>query len=175
MQHKKPIYFVLALFFIAACSPNEDVPQNVAGWAPVYQQHLPDENIKLIEPQPIHKGGKIYVKDNFLYQAEQGMGIHVFNIGNPGSPKRIGFIPIPGAQEISIRDRYLYTNNVNDLLILDISDLEHIHLVKKIEDAFHINESDLPPEPGYFECIDPSKGTVVGWERKTLRQPKCKY
>jgi hypothetical protein len=32
---------------------------------------------------------------------------------------------------------------------------------------------DFPPEFGYFECVDTTKGTVVGWEKKTLKRPEC--
>lgn len=175
MHPKRLLYFSLALFSLASCTHPDEIPRDVEGWAPIYQPALPDQEIKLIAPQPIHHGGKIYLKDNFLYQAEQGLGIHVFHIEDPEAPEQLGFIPLAGAQEISIKDQFLYASNFNNLLILDISNLEHVHLVKKLENAFHIQENDLPPESGYFECIDPSKGTVVGWKRKMLYRPKCKY
>ena len=34
---------------------------------------------------------------------------------------------------------------------------------------------DIFPEgySGFFECVDPTKGTVIGWSEKILLEPQC--
>jgi hypothetical protein len=48
-------------------------------------------------------------------------------------------------------------------------------LVNRIENAFPQINQEYPPFTGvYFECVDPSKGVVIGWEEKQIDQPKCR-
>lgn len=166
---------LLIFIFLAGCGPGAKSPKEVEGWMPIYQSDTSVREILSLSPRPIQAGGKIYVKGNTMYQVENGSGIHVFDIRKPEVPVKIAFLQIPGAQEISIKGHYLYSNNFNDLVIIDINDHERIRLLKRLANAFHLQDMNAPPESGYFECIDPSKGRVVGWERKLLHSPRCRY
>src|SRR5690606_32695485 len=127
------------------------------------------------EARSIENGGKIYIKDKRLYQIESGKGIHAIDISNPSDPKKIAFIEIAGCQEMSIMGNMLYANNLNDLVTIDISDIHNVKETDRRKDAFHILDRGHPPSSGWFECIDASKGEVIGWELKTLYSPKCLY
>lgn len=158
---------------LGACTNKQD--KEVMGYAPLYldEQHIPVFHI--LPPQPIVKAGKIYIQGNRLFQLEQGTGIHVLDISQSVDPKALGFIPIGGAQEISIKDQFLYTNQYNDLLVIDISNLDDIKTLTRLPNSFKLQEGSLPPEPGYFDCVDPKKGSVIGWEKKLLHNPRCHY
>jgi hypothetical protein len=66
----------------------------------------------------------------------------------------------------------LYADNAVDLVALDITNPADVKLLKRIENAFP-NQS-FPPHTGVnFECADPAKGVVVGWEKVQLQNPKC--
>ena len=57
------------------------------------------------------------------------------------------------------------------MVVLDISDPTNVTVSKRVKNAFH--QQDFPPLGGYFECVDPSKGVVISWERTTLENPQC--
>jgi hypothetical protein len=171
-------YCSIALMaFAASCTPfdpdENTPPKQTEGWAPVYAQSA--TVIKSAVPRNIENGGKIYIKSGMLYQVESGKGVHILNITDPKNPQKVSFIEIPGCQEISIMGNIMYANNVNDLVSLDISDLNNIVEKDRKKDAFHILNKNHPASRGWFECIDPSKGEVIGWELKTLYSPKCLY
>jgi hypothetical protein len=155
--------------------PVEESPKEVDGWAPVYKTAGTDVNaIVSMPPQNIDKGGKIYIKGDTLYQVEAGKGIHVILIKQPQSPQKVGFISVIGAQELAIKNNMLYTNNLNDLVVLDITNVNDVKLVDRVTSIFHMVDQYYPPGTGWYECIDSKKGTVVGWEQKVLNYPNCR-
>lgn len=184
---KRPVAWVLLpvlLLVLASCDPfgrhgrdPEPVPESpkeVDGWAPVYNKDEANKQIKSMEPRTIDKGGKIYVKGDTLYQVESGKGIHVIVLKQPSNPQKVAFINVLGAQEIAIKDNMMYVNNMNDLVVLDITDVRAVKIADRITSVFHLVDPAHPPGTGYYECVDASKGEVVGWEQKTLSYPKCR-
>ena len=169
------------LLLAASCDPfnsnriePEPSPAEVEGWVPVYASAEDVGTIASKDAKPIENGGKIYVKGNTLYQVEVGKGIHVIDIQNPNNPHTIKFIQVIGAQEMAIMGDNLYTNHINDLVVLNISDINNVQVVDKVSGMFHLVDASLPPSVGYFECVDASKGVVVGWKLETLYYPVCR-
>lgn len=164
------------LLLFTACDQNGagPVPKEADGWAPVYSTNTEALTISSADPKTIEKGGKIYTKGTLLYQVETGKGIHVINIADPANPQKVKFININGAQEMAIKGQTLYANNLNDLVVVDITDYASVKEVGRLKNVFHLVNQYRPPGEGYFECIDASKGTVVGWEQKKLQSPRCK-
>ncbi len=154
--------------------PTPTPPAEVDGWAPVYNKDSSAKAIKAVEPRLIENGGKIYIKGDTLYQLESGKGIHVIYVAQPGNPQKVKFINVLGAQEMAIKDNVLYTNNMNDLVVLDIANINNVQVVDRISSVFHLVNGNEPSGTGYYECVDASKGEVVGWEAKTLKYPKCR-
>jgi hypothetical protein len=175
MMRLSILAFAAALAF-ASCNKVDDdgipeTPAEIEGWAPIYAQSAP---VKSAPARATQKAGKIYVKGRMLYQVETGAGIHVLDISTPTAPKKTGFIEIGGCTELSIQGSLLYANSLNDLLVVNISDLQNASEVGRVKDAFRLNIT-RPPGSGWSECIEPARGTVIGWERKTLHQPKCMF
>lgn len=178
-------WLVLPAFLLfAACDPFgynrrpvEPLPPEVGeveGWAPIYASDKVAGTIASIDAQPIEKGGKIYVKGKVLYQVETGKGIHVIDISDGNNPQKIKFIQVIGAQEMAVLDNNLYTNNINDLVVLNIADVNNVQVIDRVSGVFHLVDGTLPPSAGYFECADASKGVLVGWELTTLYNPVCR-
>ena len=124
-------------------------------------------------PQPVSDPGKIYVKGNYIYQAEQGKGIHVIDNTNPSTASRIGFISIYGCTEISIVNNYLYTNNLDELVVIDIGNLNNVQVIKRVAKTFRSGLYDYyqaqnPPTRGYYECPHPDSGVVAGWRKDSV-------
>jgi hypothetical protein len=166
---------IAGLAVVAGCEPDREypVPEVTDGWVPIYASEKDAHTVSAINPQVPVNAGKIYVKDKLLFQLEDGKGIHVYETSNPAAPARMSFIAVAGAHEMSINDNFLYTNNLNDLVSIDIQNVADPKLVSRVKDAFHILDQNVPPEPGYFECVDAAKGVVVGWERRVLKRPQC--
>lgn len=181
MTIAKMLFAVPLVCLLASCDPfgnnnriQEPAPAQADGWKPVYAKQNEANKIEGQEAREIEKGGKIYVKGHMLYQVEVGRGIHVIDIQNASSPQKVKFIQVTGATEVSIKDNYLYTNNVNDLVVLNIADINNVRVENRMADVFHLVDPALPPTAGYFECVDASKGVVVGWEPTTIQNPVCR-
>lgn len=172
-----PFALLLAISAIACTKPYVDpvrpVPETTDGWAPIYDSTNSSKIIKATAPRPIVRGGRIYIKDSILYQVEQGRGIHAINVAKKDAPVKIGFLEVVGAQEMAIIGNVLYTNNLNDLVAINIADISAPKVADRISGAFHIFDAVYPPGSGWYECIDSRKGKVVGWEIKSLTRPQC--
>ncbi|MCB9283748.1 MAG: hypothetical protein H6563_06695 [Lewinellaceae bacterium] len=161
---------------VAGCLTDSETTRlavgEVEGLRPIYSQDWKD--IQSLEARPVHNLGKIYYKDSTIYVTESGWGIHVIDNSDPYHPERIKFIQIPGCKDVAIKGNILYADNVTDLVAIDISNLDNIVLLKRIE-GLYPEVDQLAPEAyeGYFECVDPTKGAVVGWETALLDNPQC--
>lgn len=171
-MHKKLFIALGCLLLLQACR-KEDKKQEM-GYAPIYGNTTDLYSITLIAPQSIENGGKIYVYGDSLYQVESGKGIHITDISNPAAPEKKSFLKVNGAQEVAIKDGLIYTNNFNDLVVVQLSG-SNVNVLKKIPAFQNMNIKTVPPERGWFECPDKTKGTIIGWQKKMLTNPKCHY
>ncbi len=172
------LFTYVFLLFMSACiyvGEKTDTPAEVIGLAPIYGS-TNWKAIQSLPPQKIVSLGKMYYKNGFIFAGEVGRGIHIIDNRNPSTPKRIKFLKIDGNTDIAIKGDFLYANNVQDLVVLDISDLDKVQLMKRLDNIFpQLDASGLFPENyfGYFECVDTKHGAVIGWEEITLKNPKC--
>jgi hypothetical protein len=174
---KKQIYLIFAsiIFFSACIKTKENNVGIVDGYAPIYLSQQESKVITSGPPKAIIEGGKISKLGNLIFQVENNKGIHISNIQNPSSPTRVAFISIPLCQELTLKGNYIYTNNVNDLVVINISNPTAVSVTNRIANAFPAISPPYPTqENAYFECADESKGVVIGWELKKLENPKCK-
>lgn len=193
---KHLIYFLSATILLTSCwkwrptpepepLPPLPPPIKVLGYVPVYSTDPAAYAITADTPRAMKYPGKIYVKDNLIFQNDQGFGIHVFDKTIPSSPKNIGFIKLKGNQEMSIKGNYLYANSYADLVVVDITDWLHVKEVQRIKGAFYQGNSAYaknpylfvpPPERSvYYQCIDDNKGVVIGWKPDSIYNNTCYY
>lgn len=171
--------FILTLGF-ASCTPetirdNDDVG-SVAGYAPVYAQPNDLANISVSGARATVKAGKIYAYGTYIFQNDLNKGIHIIDNSNPANPHKVAFIEIPFSTEIAIKNGFLYTNSVSDLVVLDLQNPQNPSVVRRLDDAFPVISQEFPPAQNvFFECVDPSRGIVVDWEYKTLNNPTCRH
>lgn len=131
---------------------------------PVYMTYDELQNSVLPKTgQDIVQPGKIYFKDQVIFVNEYQQGIHVIDNSDPSNPKVIRFIEIPGNIDMAIRNNILYADNYIDLVALDISNLDNITEVHRIDSIFPYF---MPyPHEGIVDVVDNSMGMVVGWEK----------
>jgi len=129
---------------------------------PVYMSYSDLRNsFKTTEGKEIIQPGKIYFKDNYIFVNEYQKGIHVVDNIDPESPQVIKFIEIPGNVDMAIKDNILYADSYVDLVAIDISNINDIREVKRIEGVFQYM---IPAcEDGIVESVDINQGVIVGW------------
>jgi hypothetical protein len=130
---------------------------------PVYLSYNDLRNsFKVADGQQIIQPGKIYFKDNFIFVNEYQKGIHVIDNTDPESPQIIKFIEIPGSVDLAIRDNILYADSYVDLVAIDISNLDDIREVKRIQNVFPYM---IPIcDNGIVEGVDQNQGVVIGYK-----------
>ncbi|HWK56149.1 MAG TPA: hypothetical protein VNQ80_02350 [Parapedobacter sp.] len=87
-------------------------------------------------PKGVTETGKIYVYDDYLFINEPQKGIHIVDNRNPSDPKNINFISVPGNVDMAVNSNILYADSYIDLLAFDISNIQDIKLVERVEDVF---------------------------------------
>jgi len=178
---RKNLALLLSICILfSACTPYERIPESTEGYVPIYSQDV--STLKTIKAEPARvtiNGGKIYTVGNLLFQVEQDSGIHVINYANPSSPQKLGFIRSFMCKELAVRNGFIYSNNLSDLVVIDINNISDVKEVGRTPDVFPDLSLQYPPKASnqfqrlYFECPDPKKGVVVGWKKQTINNPKC--
>ncbi len=80
--------------------------------------------------------GKIWHTSDWLYVNVLNSGVWVVDNDNPEMPSLRGFINIPGNADIAIKGNYLYADNHRDLVVLDISNKNNIHIENRLTNIF---------------------------------------
>lgn len=165
----------LTMVVLSGCyRVKEDDSTERQAYIPIYAPDAPLRQISFLAPQPIKHAGKIVLYNKLLFQVEQDSGIHVFNVSNPASPQRVGFIRSPFCKELAVKDNHIITNNLDDMVVIDFSNPTLIKEVKRVQGTFSEMRIQYPPQTGvYFVCPDPTKGVVTGWTLGTVKNPKC--
>jgi len=166
------------LFMMSSCvddptSSSLNIPEETEGMRPYYFEGEEWKSFSVSGPEPIQRLGKIYYKDPHIFVIERNKGIHIIDNTNPANPAHLRFINLKSCRDVAIKGNILYADNHTDLLSIDISDFDDIRLVNRIPDLY-LAPLDYPDNySGFFECVDPAKGQVGGWEIATLTRPKC--
>jgi len=64
-------------------------------------------------------------------------------------------------------------------VVIDASNINAIREVSRTADVFPDLALQYPPKADpfstiYFECPDPKKGIVIGWQKKNIDNAKCR-
>ncbi len=121
------------------------------------------------------KPGKIYVKGNIIYQNDLGKGIHIINNTVPSAAKRVSFIGVPGNSDIAIKGNYMYANNYNDIVVIDISNSAAPKEISRQKNMFFTGDTYKPmvyvptPAPGPVGCRPYTQDSVIiSWIRDSI-------
>ncbi len=128
-------------------------------------------SVAIVDPIPINESGKIYAYEDYIFINDKYQGVHVINNSNPESPQKVAFIKIPGNVDISVKGNFLYADSITDLIVLDISNIDEIKQVNRLEGVLRDNVV-FPAGAEIFEwgTIDYENDIVVGWETVVERR-----
>jgi len=171
-------YFFLSLIFIGAlsCDKNDDADYEFVQVATpqLMSKTAFRSSVNVITPKTIEEPGKIYVYQDYIFVSDVDSGIHIIDNSDPKSPKAIKFIQIPGNEDISVKDNFLYADSATDLVVFDISDINNVSIIERLEDVFNVYNYDIPLEAETVDYgkFDFDEDIIVGWTLTTERRKK---
>jgi len=168
----KAVFLFLTICFIVSSCNTEHDGHSGLGMQPTYVTIAQLNEIGNIEVQPIEQSGPIYLKGDFFFMTENKKGIHVFDIADEEQEEALTFISIPAITDFTIDNNYLYADSWRDLITIDIADIYNVQFLSRQKNVI---DPVLFPllYNGPFECVDESKGAVVGWEEIELNNVFC--
>lgn len=145
---------------LESCSDACEATLEYQYYEPVYT-NLADIRtaVEIEQPRAINRAGKIYIKDQWLFVNEPGKGIHVISNANKKSPEKKLFLNIPGNYDLAVKGNTLYADSYIDLVAFDISNINDIKELKRLENIFS-NYNTL----GFH--LDASRGLITEWVEK---------
>lgn len=173
---KKKIFLLpfMVLLLLVSCT-NDDSSDKYADYIvarPLVMSKAEFANsVDIIAPRPIEESGKVYTYKDYIFVNDKYQGIHVIDNRNPKQPVKIGFINIPGNVDISVKDDYLFADSLADLVVIDISDIDNISLVNRLENVLQ-GGMVFPFEANIIEDAeyDYENEIIVGWTTTTERR-----
>ncbi|MBX2840727.1 MAG: hypothetical protein KTR26_03075 [Flammeovirgaceae bacterium] len=165
-----PALFFLVLIGLQGCEDKCESVHTYMTYEPVYMSYVElRSSITETTPQIIETPGKIYLYDNYLLINEVNKGIHIIDNENPSSPQKLKFIEIPGNVDMAVKNGFLYADSYVDLVVLDITDINSVKEVNRVENVFpiHVNwERNF--------TFDQSQGVVTEWiENEVTETMEC--
>ncbi len=146
------------------------------GLRPIYASG-DDLNISLQEPRSYEQLGQIVYVEPYILIGEVYRGIHVVDNRDPNFPTKLSFINIPGASTFTVGNGVIYATSGKDLVTVTY-DGELLSEQSRIANYFNGNDAIDQISPinysGYFECVDPTQGTVIGWREDIIDNPECR-
>lgn len=130
------------------------------------------KSVSIDEPQTINEPGKIYAYSNYIFVNDVNKGVHVIDNTDPKFPNHIKYINIPGNEDISIKDNFLYADSATDLVVFDISDINNISIKERLEDVFSVYDFQIPvdAQSADWSSVNYETDIVVGWTLKEERR-----
>jgi hypothetical protein len=173
MRSGLKFYLLSCLILAGSCVPFIEPRQDrtVEGYAPIYGTHE-SGSIHMLPPQAVKNPGKIYTYDKYLLINEIHRGIHIYNNEDPSTPQPIGFAELTGNTDMAIRNGILYADHMGSLVALNTNDFSELVELGRLPISNWLLGVP-PPSQSYFECVDQAQGIVVGWKKKTLKNPDC--
>lgn len=170
-------YIFWSLFFITAlsCDKDDSNYELVEVATPqIMSKAAFRKSVEIVAPRNIEKSGKIYAYKDYIFVSDVNKGIHVIDNSNPKSPKRIKFLKIPGNEDISVKDDFLYADSATDLLVFDISNMNSISLKQRLEDVFNVYNFQIPLGIRVVDYVEFNYQTdiIVGWTVTKERREK---
>ena len=157
-------YTILFSIFFYSCQDNCDYYSTYIKYNPIYSNmdELRD-SVKFTVNREINNPGKLNYKDGYLFISETKKGIHIIDNRNFNNPINIGFINLPGNNDIATKNDFLYADSYMDLVIFDISKIDSVKEVNRVKEAFknyYLNQGLYSEE----------NGIVVGYDEEVVEE-----
>jgi len=153
----------------------ENVPEDTIQVAVPVTMNIADfrASVKITEPVEIKQSGKIYTYNNYIFINDLNEGVLVVDNSNY-SPVKKNFIEIMGNTDVAVKDDILYANSGRDLVTFDISDINNIKILERLENVFEEYHPQVPEEALYTDYSGFNNGDeiIVGYTLETRPMPE---
>lgn len=168
---KNASYFLFPVIILFLLSCEEEVPAETYEVAVPVTLSVADfrASVSFEEPKEIEQSGKIYVYENYIFINDNMKGILVVD-NTHYSPEKIKYINIPHNTDIAIKGDVLFANSGRDLVTFDISNIQNIRILERLEDVFENHYfPDLPASAAYadFNNFNPEGEVIIGYTLET--------
>lgn len=163
----KHILFAFAFVCLWSCHDDDTNYELINVAIPEIMSKIEFRNsVEVQSARPMVDAGKIYAYANYIFISDKDKGVHIVDNSNPAAPKAVSYLKIPGNEDISIKDNYLYADSATDLVIFDVSNISGIRLVERLEDVFSVYDYQIPNGAEYADLnnFDFENNIVVGWK-----------
>ena len=132
------LWLVASLLLLGtACSDSVEITHRYTFMRPVYTPTAEIRNSFAVEaPRTLTGTGKIYYRAPYVFINQPGEGVHIINNTDPENPVNERFVTIPGNFDMAVQGNILYADSYVDLLAIDISNVNNVRLVKRVERTF---------------------------------------
>ncbi|MGB3777015.1 MAG: hypothetical protein WA960_01550 [Tunicatimonas sp.] len=153
------LWLVASLLLLGtACSDNVEITHRYTFMRPVYTPTAEIRNSFAVEaPRTLTGTGKIYYRAPYVFINQPGEGVHIINNTNPENPVNERFVNIPGNFDMAVLGNTMYADSYVDLLAIDISNVNNVRVVKRLERAF-------PAYNSWGFYWDEEAGIITRWE-----------
>ncbi|WP_297704998.1 hypothetical protein [uncultured Eudoraea sp.] len=124
-------------------------------------------SVDIVAPRPINESGKIYAYEDYIFVNDKYKGVHVIDNSDPSSPQKISFIKIAGNVDISVKGNFLFADSLTDLIVLDISEINAIRIVNRMEDVLRDNVVWPIADIYEYDGINYQNEILIGWDVQT--------
>ncbi len=164
---------LILLFTIVSCNDNDMELVTVATPEIMTKSEF-RKAVTIKSSQSIEDSGKIYAYNNYIFVGDKNKGVHIIDNTDPKSPQPYAFIAIPGNEDISVKNNFLYADSATDLVVFDISVITDIKLIERLEDVFDVYDYQIPFEADRVEWNEFNYETdiVIGWTLKSEYREK---
>lgn len=149
---------ILGLFTMHSCVKDTCVhTKKYLHYEPVFiTQEEFDAPAEYTLARPMENTGTIYAYGSYIFVNEFQRGIHIIDNHNPQSPNVKGFIEIPGNTHFTVKSNMLYANKLEDLVVLDITNVDQPLQVNRISDVFQLHRAQSSDQGilAYYESTD---------------------
>lgn len=125
--------FLILILFLSSCikDENDSKSSNVVDPTNCFDATVPiyahiskvNEYVKFQNPKSISNAGKLLVYKNWIFLVEKKEGVHIIDNSNPSNPQKIGFLTLPVAEDIHLKNNVLYSVGSNFILSVDVSNI----------------------------------------------------
>ncbi|WP_127138248.1 LVIVD repeat-containing protein [Flagellimonas oceanensis] len=180
MKTKTILFLCINFLLITSCSTDDSngPSEEYLVARPLTMSRAEFSNsVDIIAPRPMDESGKVYTYGDYIFINDKYQGVHVIDNSNPSQPVKVAFIQIPGNVDISVKNDYLFADSLMDLVVLDISDLDNITIVNRLENVLQSYVA-APFEADVVEYGDYDYGSndiLIGWEVVSERLTEEQY
>lgn len=166
---KKRVLVLLIALVLSSCDSKEEGDYADYLIATPLTMSLSDfkNSVEIVEPLPIIESGKVYAYQSYIFVNDKYKGVHVIDNSDPGSPQKVSFIKIAGNVDISVKGNFLYADSLTDLIVLDISEINAIRIVSRMENVLSDNVVWPVADIYEYDGIDYQNEIIVGWNVQT--------